>query len=219
MAFFLSSALANAKELYFWVTGAASIPKISLKLETWINLYNSITRMARMVAVTLVLMTMVVSSTACSIEEEITRISVREAKRSELEAKKAVEVLRNEVLEMKKDMAWYSLHVAAAAACRGSTPTGGSGPNGNMVYPKENTNSCDNLCAQTYYTVCDADVSIQGEFGKAGAYSERIGMFYNYGCSRIGNPQESFDEVKAEDSAILQGLGIGFYRFCCCRRP
>ena len=97
----------------------------------------------------------------------MTRISVREAMRSELEAKKEVDVAREEMLEMKKELAWYSLHVAAAAACRGSTPSGGTGPWANSVLAKENTRSCDDQCADTTRTVCDADIAIQGKLGKA----------------------------------------------------
>ena len=175
--------------------------------------------MKNIVTVAVLLLTLVAPSEACSIEEEIMRISIREAVKSELEAKKEVEVLRNEVSEIQKEMAWYSLHVAAAAACRGSTATGGSGPRGNMVLAKENTASCATQCATTIYSVCDADVSIQGTVGKAASYTGEVGMFYNYGCATAGNTNVSFDEVKADESAILEGLGIGYYRFCCCRYP
>ena len=155
----------------------------------------------------------------CSIEEEMTRISVREAMRSELEAKKEVEAAREEMLQMKKDVAWYSLHVAAAAACRGSTDSGGTGPWSNSVIPKENTRSCADLCADTTRPTCDADISIQGSFGKATTYTDSVGFFYNYGCSTPGNTNVQFDEVKATEEAVLKGVGIDYYRFCCCRKP
>ena len=121
-----------------------------------------------------------------NIDEEVTRIAIREAVRTELEVKAEFEAiiqevnsradalqattgeLRNQVEveaearqqdavlfrqsmeeeralreQMQRDMGWYSLTVAAAAACRGSTPTGGSGPWGNAVLAKENTKSCE----------------------------------------------------------------------------
>ena len=155
----------------------------------------------------------------CSIEEEMTRISVREAMRSELEAKKEVDVAREEMLEMKKELAWYSLHVAAAAACRGSTPSGGTGPWANGVLAKENTRSCNDQCASTSRPNCDADVSIQGNFGKSNSYTESVGEFYNYGCETAGNTEVRFDEVKAADDGVLKGSdGVIYYRFCCCRK-
>ena len=64
---------------------------------------------------------------------------------------------------MKVDLAWQSLHAAAAAACRGSTPSGGGGPWANVVIAKLNTHSCDALCGETSYTQCDADISILGK--------------------------------------------------------
>ena len=155
----------------------------------------------------------------CSIEEEMTRISVREAIRSELEAKKEVQAVREEMMEMKKEVAWYSLHVAAAAACRGSTASGGTGPWANRVLAKENTRSCADQCADTPASACDADVSIQGNFGKATSYTAKIGNFYNYGCATPGNTEVLYDEVKATDDGVLRGTGIAYYRFCCCRKP
>ena len=169
------------------------------------------------VAVKMALLVALASS--CSIEEEMTRISVREAMRSELEAKKEVNVAREEMLEMKKELAWYSLHVAAAAACRGSTSSGGTGIAANSVLAKENTRSCDDQCADTVHTVCDADIAIQGNFGKATSYTSQVGYFYNYGCSTPGNTSVNFDEIKAEDDGVLKGTGIVYYRFCCCRKP
>ena len=139
--------------------------------------------------------------------------------RSELEAKKEVDVAREEMLEMKKELAWYSLHVAAAAACRGSTASGGTGPWSNAVLAKENTRSCNDQCASTDRPICDADVSIQGSFGKATSYTDSIGKFYNYGCPTSGNTDVRFDEVKAADDGIFKGVSIHYYRFCCCRRP
>ena len=43
-----------------------------------------------------------------------------------------INTLEAERVELDQAHAWQALHMAAAAACRGSTPTGGSGPNGNV---------------------------------------------------------------------------------------
>ena len=51
--------------------------------------------------------------------------------------------------EPDEGLAWQSLHMAAAAACRGSTASGGSGMYGNAVIAKENTRSCAQVCAGT----------------------------------------------------------------------
>lgn len=167
---------------------------------------------------------LMIQGEGCSIEEEITRISIREAVKSELEVKQEIEALREEIRQRDLNMGWYALHVAAAAACRGSTATGGSGPHGNVVLAKENTNSCDNQCAATEFSECDADVAIQGVLGRAGSYTENVGQFYNYGCSTPGNTNAAYDSVKAEDDeALFKGLNLQrysqYYRFCCCRFP
>ena len=129
-------------------------------------------------------------------------------------------ILEAEQVELDQAHAWQALHMAAAAACRGSTPTGGSGPNGNAVLAKENTKSCNQVCAANYFNLCDADVSISGYIGQAQSYSQRLGHFYNYGCGTPGNTNEKFDEVKAEGGDVFKNMDTGnwYYRFCCCRK-
>merc|ERR1719318_2176358 len=117
---------------------------------------------------------------------------------------------------MMQDVSWQALHAAAAAACRGSSPDGGKGPYANIVLAKQNTASCDTLCAATKYWNCDADVSVQGFYGKANSYIEPVGKFYNYGCSTPGNTNVKFDEVKAAEDAILSGSNSVYFRYCCC---
>ena len=144
---------------------------------------------------------------------------------AECRTEEDIESLKNSIVDMKRELAWYSLHVAAAAACRGSTETGGSGNHGNAVRPKENTKSCDDQCGETAYSVCDADVAINGSFGKATTYELNVGQFYNYGCDRVGNSREDFDEVKADEDGVFNltvnpaTLWTSYYRFCCCRYP
>merc|ERR1712141_467059 len=50
-----------------------------------------------------------------------------------------------------------SLHSAAAAACRGSTPSGGTGCCENAVLPRSRGLSCNQVCASTMYKHCDAE--------------------------------------------------------------
>ena len=68
------------------------------------------------------------------------------------------------------DLAWQSLHMAAAAACRGSTSSGGTGccPNQVMTRNRADKKTCAQICAQTAYRNCDAELSIYGKKGKAG---------------------------------------------------
>ena len=118
------------------------------------------------------------------------------------------------------DNQWQALHMAAAAACRGSTPQGGKGPWGNSVIPKENGVKCDDQCKRDDRTVCKAEVSLTGYPGKATSYTQIVGHFYNYECDGGWNPDPShkYNEVAAEQEAI-QAIASVYYRFCCCAKP
>ena len=131
-----------------------------------------------------------------------------------------LDAMETERVQLDRDHAWQALHMAAAAACRGSTPSGGTGPWGNAVLPKENTRSCADVCGDTMFNLCDADVSVSGYTGKAQSYDERVGHFYNYGCATPGNTNEKFDEVKAGAGDVFNNMSTGnwYYRFCCCRK-
>merc|ERR1711931_618223 len=59
-----------------------------------------------------------------------------------------------------EDLQWQSLHMSAAAACRGATFTGGSGPYANSVYPRNAHQSCHEIC-KAHKRVCDAAVTLQ----------------------------------------------------------
>ena len=52
------------------------------------------------------------------------------------------------------DLAWQSYHVAAAAACRGSTPTGGNGPVAGAVMVRNTRDklSCNQICGRSSYS-------------------------------------------------------------------
>ena len=131
--------------------------------------------------------------------------------------------LNSRLLEMKEERAeldrahaWQALHMAASAACRGSTPTGGHGRWSNTVLAKENTRSCSAICGETAFNMCDADISISGYLGRAKSYNKALGYFYNYGCATAGNTRVEFDEVKADEDGVFND-DIFFFRFCCCR--
>ncbi|KAL5254125.1 hypothetical protein ACHWQZ_G013777 [Mnemiopsis leidyi] len=149
------------------------------------------------------------------------------SKRNEMESSLSALAARVNALEdaepvqgkPDEDLAWQSLHMAAAAACRGSTASGGSGSWGNAVLAKENNRSCADVCAATEFPICDADVAISGYYGKAESYEQRLGHFYNYGCKTPGNTNVKFDEVKADVGGVFEDMedGLWYYRFCCCR--
>ena len=114
------------------------------------------------------------------------------------------------------DLAWQSLHMAAAAACRGSTSSGGSGCCENQVMTR-NTNdkkTCAQICAQTAYRNCDAEVSIYGKKGKATKNGMVVGAFYNYSCNHADNKGS---EVSSSDETVMNYSG-GYFSFCCCRK-
>ena len=56
------------------------------------------------------------------------------------------------------DLAWQSLHMAAAAACRGSTASGRSGSWDNQVMTRNTADkkTCAQISAQTIFRNCDA---------------------------------------------------------------
>ena len=115
------------------------------------------------------------------------------------------------------DLAWQSLHMSAAAACRGSTASGGSGPWGNavMVRNTHDKKTCTEICAPTAYSTCDAEVSVHGKKGKAAENGQIVGFFYNYGCSGRVN---GGNEVSSSDETIIN-YDYAYFSFCCCRKP
>ena len=113
------------------------------------------------------------------------------------------------------DLGWQSLHMAAAAACRGSTPTGGSGCCGNPVLVRNTADlrTCRQICAQSSYPNCDAEVSVHGRERKASKNGEIVGWFYNYNCD---SGQNGGSEVSSADEGVM-GYN-SYFGFCCCRK-
>jgi len=113
-----------------------------------------------------------------------------------------------------QDVQWQALHMAAAAACRGSTATGGRGPWSNGVIPGSRSESCQTLCGRLRdRKLCDAKVSISGKMGRAVSHKQLVGLFYNYGCKSGGH---QYDEVNGSDEN-LRGKS-NYFSFCCCRK-
>merc|ERR1712142_1024011 len=109
-----------------------------------------------------------------------------------------------------EDLQWQSLHMSAAAACRGATFTGGSGPYANEVYPRNAHQSCHEIC-KAHRRVCDAAVTLQGFMGRAKKETDAVGLFYNYGCGSRGWTTKELDHsVKITTRSYLG--------YCCCRK-
>ena len=114
------------------------------------------------------------------------------------------------------DLAWQSLHMAAAAACRGSTSSGGTGCCGNQVMTRNTAErkTCAQICAQTAFRNCDAEVSIYGKKGKATKNGMVVGAFYNYRCNHAAN---GGSEVSSSDETVMN-YSYPYFNFCCCRK-
>ena len=113
------------------------------------------------------------------------------------------------------DLGWQSLHMAAAVACRGSTPTGGSGCclNPVMVRNTNDLRTCRQICAQSSYPNCDAEVSVYGKESKATQNGEIVGRFYNYKCD---SGENGGSEASSANEAVM-GYSA-YFSFCCCRK-
>ncbi|KAL9972564.1 hypothetical protein ACROYT_G018892 [Oculina patagonica] len=113
------------------------------------------------------------------------------------------------------DLAWQSLHMAAAAACRGSTSSE-SGRHANVVRVRNaaDKKTCAQLCAQTKYN-CVAEVSIHGKTGKATQNGEIVGMFYNYKCDHANYGGSEVSRLVTDITRFPDPYP--YYSFCCCR--
>jgi len=106
--------------------------------------------------------------------------------------------------------------MAAAAACRGSTPTGGTGCCGNSVLVRDATEqkTCRQICAQSDQPNCDAELSIYGYPGKAKQNGQLVGSFYNYGGDY---PYWGGKEATGTDEDVMNPPDT-YFSFCCCRK-
>ena len=113
------------------------------------------------------------------------------------------------------DLAWQSLHMAAAAACRGSTPTGGRGccRNKVMVRNQADLKDCVEIFATSSFPNCDGEVSIYGRERKTSENGEIVGSFYNYECDGAANRGS---EASSADQGVMSSSI--YFSFCCCRK-
>ena len=113
------------------------------------------------------------------------------------------------------DLAWQSLHMAAAAACRGSTASGGSGSCGNAVMVRNTADAKTSIliCSQTIYSNCDGEVSVHGRERKASKNGETVGFFYN--LNRNHGASGGREVSNADESVMSYSL---YFSFCCCRK-
>jgi len=106
-----------------------------------------------------------------------------------------------------------TIHASAAAACRGSTASGGTGCCANSVRVRNTTSglTCTQICSGAGET-CDAEVSVWGRAGKATANGELVGSFYNYGCGHSANGGSEANAGEGDAQTT------GYWSFCCCRK-
>ncbi|XP_020606416.1 uncharacterized protein LOC110045163 [Orbicella faveolata] len=117
-------------------------------------------------------------------------------------------------------LAWQSLHISAAAACRGSSPSGVKGPYKNIVLArdKHQNKTCNETCPQAIFTTCDAELSITGKEGKATANGKHAGTFYNCDCDSENYAGAGGDEVAVPKYVISSRNPYYYYSFCCGRK-
>ena len=82
-----------------------------------------------------------------------------------------------------------------------------------MTRNTANKKTCAQICAQTIFRNCDAEVSIYGKKGKATKNGMSVGSFYNYHCNNGGN---GGSEVSSSDETVMN-YGP-YFSFCCCRK-
>jgi len=116
------------------------------------------------------------------------------------------------------DLQWQSLHMAAAAACRATSGTGGSGDLPNMIFSRDRGMTCNAVCNGTsIYKECDSELTLMGNIVKAESYKTELGSFYNYGCDNIDTvPSPGFEASSPHDKVITSPQ---FMSYCCCRKP
>ena len=79
-----------------------------------------------------------------------------------------------------EDIQWQSLHMAAAAACRGSTPS--NGRHSNRAIPGRDGVTCTQVCSETFFSNCEGSVALMGLQKQAITNTTPVGLFYDYGC-------------------------------------
>ena len=110
-----------------------------------------------------------------------------------------------------EDVQWQSVHMAAAAACRGVSVS--KGPHANRVIPNRDGVACSVVCAETTYTHCDGTVNLMGFKGQSVQNNSPVGVFYNYGCEHQQYRGQS-EQGYSNGRILTTNYYIGY---CCCR--
>ena len=107
-------------------------------------------------------------------------------------------------------LAWQSLHMAAAAASRGSTASGGTGCCDNQVMARNTADkkACAQICAQTAYRNRDAEVSIYGKKGKATMNGKIVGRFYHYSSHHGTNGGSKVSTCSSDETVITVIISV-----------
>ena len=116
------------------------------------------------------------------------------------------------------DWAWQSLHMAAAAACRGSTASGESGQWANSVRVRNvpGKKTCAQICLDSgHFRNCDEEVSIYRIKGKATKNGQGAGAFYNHRCNAAWSTGGT--EASVPNEAVMN-YDHNYFSFCCCRK-
>ena len=82
-----------------------------------------------------------------------------------------------------------------------------------MVRNTADGKTCAQICAQTQFSNCDAEVSIYGKEGKATQNGQVVGYFYNYNCNYAPN---GGSEASVSDETVMNFSS--YFSFCCCRK-
>ena len=110
-----------------------------------------------------------------------------------------------------EDIQWQSLHMAAAAACRGSTPS--KGRHSNRAIPGRDGVTCTQVCSETFFSNCEGAVALMGLQKQTLTNTTPVGLFYDYGCE--WNQRSGLSELTYANKKIL--YATYYINYCCCR--
>ena len=112
-----------------------------------------------------------------------------------------------------EDIQWQSLHMAAAAACRGSTPS--KGRHSNRAIPRLDGVTCTQVCSETFFSNCEGTVALMGLQKQTLTNTTPVGngLFYDYGCE--WNQRSGLSELTYANKKILHATY--YINYCCCR--
>lgn len=116
------------------------------------------------------------------------------------------------------DIQWQAEHMAAAAACRGINKNEGHPGLHNVVLLRNarEGKTCRQLCAASWASRCEGEVSIWGTARRGTKNGQEVGNYYNYGCDYGYN---GGNEAFASPESIARNHYDGhqyYFSYCCC---